>query len=418
MEKPLVSVLMGVQNLERFVGEAIESVLAQTYENFEFIILDDGSTDKTPEIIAEYAKRDKRIQPYYFKEKQGISIGCNFTIEKAIGKYIARIDGDDCWHFNKLEKQIFYLEEHPECGACFTWVKIIDENGYELTSAESENRGEIFNSKNRSRAEWIRTLFYEGCRMAHPSSVIRKDVFSLTGMYNVSYRQLLDYDLWIRILKITQIHMLEEILMNYRWSGKNVSSSSDDVMFRTYFEMLLILKQYFKGMTNEFFIEAFSAFFKKKLASSELELMCEKAFLLLDYRFYHDIGKIAALEILSELVNNKEAYRVLRDQYDFDVFSFHRIQSEPVFYYSSLEKWPLPFSEHVSFFENKLKVLENENNTLNEKLVESEKRVAYFSSELMLAQQYIKDTTPELEYFRKSMIYRLYKRSTKKKSED
>lgn len=419
MKKPLVSVLMGVQNLERFVGEAIDSVLNQSYENFEFIILDDGSTDRTPEIIAEYAKRDKRIRPYFFKEKQGISFGCNFTIENALGKYIARIDGDDCWFSNKLEKQICYLEEHPECGACFTWVKIIDENGTELTAEESENREKIFNSKNRSRAEWLKTLFYEGCQMAHPSSVIRKDIFDLIGMYNLSYRQLLDYDLWIRILKVTQIHILEEVLMNYRWfRGGNVSAFDDKVVFRAFFEMLLIYRTFFTNMPDKLFIEAFSKFFKVPSSSISLELKCEQAFILLNSDSYYDIGKIAGLELLSSLLNSDEGYKALQQKYGFDTFQFHTLQSEPLFYHSSLVKWPEPFVEHVEMLEKKVEMLEEERKNIKKEFVESEERVAYFSHELMLAQEYIDNTAPELEYFRKSVLYRLYKRSIKKKSED
>lgn len=269
MNKPYVSVLMGVQNTEELVGEAIESVLNQTYQNFEFIILDDGSDDRTPEIIQAYAQKDSRIKPYFFKEKQGISLGCNFTLERAQGELIARIDGDDCWFPEKLEKQVEYMETHSDIGACFTWVKVIDQDGNELDSSLSEHRAAIFNAHNRTHEEWYRDLFYEGCRMAHPSSVVRKTVFKEVGVYNPSFRQLLDYELWVRIIKKYQIHMIEEILMAYRWvCGQNVSAASNEVMFRTYYEMYKILNKYFIDIEDDFFI----ASFKEKFRNREVQL--------------------------------------------------------------------------------------------------------------------------------------------------
>lgn len=419
MKKPLVSVLMGVQNLERFVGEAIESVLNQTYENFEFIILDDGSTDKTPEIIAEYAKKDIRIKPYYFKKKQGISVGCNFTLENAKGALIARMDGDDLWHKEKLEKQVKVLNSNSEYGACFSWVEVIDETGEKLKPGESEYREEIYKTKNRTQAEWLRTFFYQGCRVAHPTSLIRKEVFEKVGGYNQAYRQLLDYDLWVRIIKKYQIYVIEEPLFYYRWfESGNVSSCTNEVMFRTYFEMFQILKSFFDDLSDNLFIEAFSNKFKVSGCYKHEELECEKAFILLGFSFYHDIGKLAALELFSKLLNNKEYYKILEKNYNFDTFCFHNIQSEPVFYHSSLEKWPEPFNEHVNFLKWRIELLESENNEQKKDLMESEGKVAYYNHELILAQKYINDTAPELEYFRKNVLYHLYKRSIKKKSED
>ena len=121
---PKVSVLLTNYNGEKYLDEAISSVLAQTYTDFEFIIIDDASTDSSKEIIDRY--KDIRIQTYYAKQNRNIAYSLNLALTMSTGEYIARIDSDDIWEADKLEVQMKYLEEHPECGVCFTKVNIID----------------------------------------------------------------------------------------------------------------------------------------------------------------------------------------------------------------------------------------------------------------------------------------------------
>ena len=131
MDTPLISVLLNVYNGEAFLAESIQSVLNQTYQNFEFIIVDDASTDETAEIIRSFD--DKRIRYIYNPVRRHIPYAGNLALKNATGDWIARIDADDVWVEDKLEKQINYVLAHPEVGACFSYADLIDENSNQIT---------------------------------------------------------------------------------------------------------------------------------------------------------------------------------------------------------------------------------------------------------------------------------------------
>ena len=125
MNEKLVSIVMVNYNQERFIKEAIDSVIAQTYQNWELIIVDDGSTDQSVDIIKNYD--DDRIKPIYLEENSHICIATNVGFSHVTGEYIARLDSDDVWEKEKLYKQVALLEEKPNARVCFTQVNLIDE---------------------------------------------------------------------------------------------------------------------------------------------------------------------------------------------------------------------------------------------------------------------------------------------------
>src|SRR6266480_6486765 len=124
---PPISVVMPVYNSAGVVAEAVESILQQTFRDFEFIIVDDGSTDDTGEILHEYAQLDKRIR-LYSQENSGLIEALNRYCRVAAGKYIARMDADDISLPARLEKQFRFMETHPEVGVLGTWIQDVDEN--------------------------------------------------------------------------------------------------------------------------------------------------------------------------------------------------------------------------------------------------------------------------------------------------
>ena len=127
--QPLVSVVMPVYNAGGFLVEAIKSILKQTYKNFEFIIVDDASTDDSWKILRKFRKKDKRIKTYRFQEKVGVSQTVKYAIEKAKGKFLARMDADDSSYPQRLEKELNYLLKNPETVAIGTQCRLIDKNG-------------------------------------------------------------------------------------------------------------------------------------------------------------------------------------------------------------------------------------------------------------------------------------------------
>ena len=161
---PRVSVLIPTYNAGRYLGAALESVLGQTYQDFEIIVVDDGSEDDTAAVAAQYP----RVQ-YFYHDHSGISVTRNLTISKAKGELIAFLDADDMWAPDKLEKQVAYLDSHPECQLVFTLV----ENFFD-GAADTMNQ----------RQEQLLHSNVENCL---PSCCIRRDVFEKYGVFREDY---------------------------------------------------------------------------------------------------------------------------------------------------------------------------------------------------------------------------------------
>ena len=195
MEK-LVSVIIASYNHEKYIEDAVRSVLNQTYKNIELIVEDDCSKDKTVEILKGI--KDKRLKKIYSKKNKGTVRTMNHLMSLCHGDYIAILGSDDVWYPEKLEKQINYLESHP-VEAVFSMVDIIDENG-KICQSQSDLEQEIFREENLSRAERM-SLFYDfGNHLCHPTSVISKHVVEQIGLYNCTYRQLHDFEYWVRLV--------------------------------------------------------------------------------------------------------------------------------------------------------------------------------------------------------------------------
>lgn len=212
---PLVSVIMPVYNSEKFVAEAINSILVQTFTNFEFIIIDDGSTDNSYAIIKSFA--DKRIQVYHNEENCGLVYCLNKGVSIARGKYIARMDADDISMPRRLEKQVAYLEAHPECSVLATYIDIIDEDSRPKLPWFTERAA-------RTPEEIFQIMVHENC-IAHSTVVLRTADLPQPAYLRVHLAE--DWDLWLRILrKGPVIHKLTESLVKYRVHKSSITQNS------------------------------------------------------------------------------------------------------------------------------------------------------------------------------------------------
>lgn len=328
---PKVSVLIGVKNEEKYLEQCLDSVLNQTYQNFEIILIDDGSTDKTPQIIEEYSLKDNRINVVTLKKSMGIPWGYNESIARARGEYFARLDGDDFWEPQKLEKQVSILDRKINVGAVATWVNVIDKNGKFLSEEQSNGRLNHFNSKNRSQAEWLSTLFFEKSRLNHPSMLVRADLMEEIGGYNFAYRQLPDYDIWIKIAKKMDIYMIEEPLINYRWDGTNESFFSFEVMNRSHFELFDILTNFFDDIEDNLFVDAFSNAFTSGDYQDRDFLNFQKIMLLYNYKPESEIGKIVGLKKIFQLYNDSEKRESIISKFGLSPYKLSEMASVPLF---------------------------------------------------------------------------------------
>ena len=241
---PRVSIIIPSYNHERFVGRAIESALTQTYQDFEIVITDDASTDGSVEILSSYARQDPRIKLFVNRFNYE-TLAINHCIQHSSGEYIALLSSDDEFFPAKLERQVDFLDQHPEVAAVFTQVRIVDEQNRDLPES-SHPYCTIFRQPNRSRHEWLRRFFFEGNCLCHPSVLIRRSVYETLGLYNTLMGALDDLDMWVRICLHHEIHVLGETLINFRVrdAQANVSADTPENFRRSKFEMIKILDHF------------------------------------------------------------------------------------------------------------------------------------------------------------------------------
>lgn len=213
MNNPLISVIMSVFNDENYVSEAIESILNQSYKEFEFIIINDGSTDKTLEIIINYIKKDNRIILIDQKNK-GLTESLNIGIRKAKGKYIARMDSDDISHPLRFLKQIEFLEKNNDYALLGCNVVKIDENSKEIEK-----------NTTKYKYEDICQRFKFGNCIAHGSVMINKQLLGNMLEYDESFKYSQDYRLWAKIAKNHKIANTTEHLYHLRLHDGSISKT-------------------------------------------------------------------------------------------------------------------------------------------------------------------------------------------------
>ena len=206
---PRVSVLMPVYNGERFLREAIESVLHQTFTDFELLIINDGSTDGSLDIIQTY--RDPRIRLINNGANIGLIATRNKGIDNARGEFFALLDCDDIAYPERLAAQVTFLDKNPDFGMVGTWVKIIDENG--------RPTGKIV--KYTASPEMIPSLLVFRCYFVQSAVVIRKS--ALPEEHYRLYPGAEDFDLWVRVAKNARVWNLQKVLVSYRVHPSSIS---------------------------------------------------------------------------------------------------------------------------------------------------------------------------------------------------
>lgn len=207
---PKVTILLPVYNAEKYVSQAIDSILKQTFEDFELLIINDGSTDESEEIIFSF--KDPRIR--YLKNTQNRKLvdTLNKGIESARGEYIARMDADDISLPARLQKQVSFLDNNPLVGVCGTWYQNFGvRNNVVKTPVDDTS---------------IKTFLFFNSPFCHPTVVFRKE---LLLRHNLKYDNILyaeDYMLWVKLSRLTEMANMPEVLLLYREHEKNISSTN------------------------------------------------------------------------------------------------------------------------------------------------------------------------------------------------
>lgn len=309
---PKVTVLLSSFNHAPFLRDAIDSVLGQTFADFELIILDDASSDASWTIIESYD--DPRIRAFRNAAPLGPVANANRALsELARGAYIAIHHSDDAWAPDKLAQQCAALDADPALGAVFTWVQIIDE-----TSRELDN--DWFNQPPRDRWKLLHQLFNEENHLAHPSAMLRHECYRRSGLYHPGLVQTPDADMWFRLLVDWPVRIIPAKLTFHRihTKGSNTSSSlRPEVHLRTATEWNQLRRHLLRLPDADAVLSAFP----------ELEACCPRAReadvkFLLALACLHCSHKRGAwalgFELLFELLNDARSAHALGERHAFD----------------------------------------------------------------------------------------------------
>lgn len=313
---PKISVILTSFNHEKFIREAIDSVLNQTFTDFELIIWDDASTDNSWAIINTYS--DPRIKVFRNDEtKRGVH-GINISIsEIASGEYIAIHHSDDIWEVDKLKKQVEFLEDHAGIGAVFTHVLAIDERGIPLDDVNHFYYN-IFNQPNRTRYEWLNHFFFLGNALCHPSILIRKTCYEECGSYRTGMAQLTDFEMWIRLCLKYEIHVLPEKLIKFRVldNEKNTSGSRPATKVRVMYEGYKISTHFRNINKYDELVKIFPSV-EKFNRGEETDNDFALAMLFLEEKPLA-FAPLFALDILFEIITDSNRASKIKRLYNFD----------------------------------------------------------------------------------------------------
>lgn len=366
-KSPKVSVIIPIYNHGKFIGRAIQSILDQSFKDFEIVITNDGSNDNTLSEINKY--KDPRIKLLCFDRNKGMGMAMNNCIRNSSGKYIASLNADDTCSSDRLSKQSKFLDDHKSIGAVFSYANIIDDNDKQINDHIFYK---TFRQKNRSRFEWLHRFFYEGNCLCHPSAMVRKKCYDDIGLYDGRFQQIQDLELWVRLCMKYDIHIIPEELSNFRIiSGEaNVSSNTPEKNNRFYWESIKVLYHFLKLEKDELMLifpeikKRFYKTFDKQflpyyLAMIALEIEDPR------FRFY-------AINLLCDLIKNEKIVDRLENLYNFNYSSFIKISGE-------LDTF------NILELDRRAKVIENQNKTIGEQnkiIIEGKNRATELEREI------------------------------------
>lgn len=291
MSKPFVSVFIPVYNSEKYIGEAIESILNQTYRNFELIIVDDGSTDNTIQVINKYT--DNRIRVVQNKKNMGIPYTRNIGLNEARGKYLVLMDADDISYPTRIETQVNYMENNPNIVAAGTAYKHIG----------NTKKKRVINKKGMSsNLTKIKLLF--GSPLANATSIIRLSIVREKNLkYDEEFFVAQDYKFWVELSKYGELAVIPKLLYKYRIGHMNITKKSRELYSKE--RKKLVEKIQNEALENNKFIlnpdklKTFHDFFTDSPRSAE-----------------RSIDKTSIYELLYELININRKKKIFND-YDF-----------------------------------------------------------------------------------------------------
>jgi glycosyltransferase involved in cell wall biosynthesis len=316
---PLITVGMPAYNAERYVGVAIESILQQTFGDWELIIVNDGSTDTTSERIRSY--KDPRIR-WVDQPNSGPAVAYNRAIAEGRGRYFALLNADDVCHPDRLEYQLqSYVSGNSR--VLFSVPDFIDSEGKPM-SGDHFLTGR-FLSDSYTRAQTLERFFFHGNFLCTPTLFAERDVLLEAGPFNPALFNLNDFELWIRLVKKYCLCPDPKAVVQYRIHPDNLSGPPREPAdlwraVRFHNEHYLVMRSFFDGVSADLFQEAFGHRLVQPTCETDLERACEQAFLYLKVPSRR--VQLIGLERLASLLAAPEGEAVLEGRYSFTSLSF------------------------------------------------------------------------------------------------
>lgn len=318
---PKVSVILSSYNHEKFLAASIESVLNQTFGDFELLIFDDGSTDGSQEIIRNF--HDERIKLFLYEKNRGGLTAVQEALKVSAGEYLALQHSDDIWENSKLERQVKFLDENLDYAVCFTQAKFIDETGAPYDLPENHPYKNIFKQENRSREEWLNYLFWKQNCFCNPSLLARNAAENF--LRNPCLFQLPDYFMWLNLCKRANVYVLEDELVQFRLrraEQNSMSSMSLEKSIRTANENYFIAKEFLPLTKDK--DEFLRIFPEAETYVVGGKIVPKFAFAQLCLKHYLPAYQKLGLEILYDLLHNAKKAAEVKKIYDYDERIFIR----------------------------------------------------------------------------------------------
>ncbi len=269
MNMPKVSVIIPTYNRAKNLIQSIDSVMNQTYQDLEIIIVDDGSTDNTKEVLSKY---DGKVR-YFYQENRGVSAARNIGIKESRGEFIAFLDSDDSWLGNKLEQQMKLFQYDPSVSLQYSYARYLDK----------ANNIEFIRPKNVSKS--FKDFLYEDTVLPTSSVVLKKSVLEEVGMFDEGLPGIEDYDLWLRCSRKFKIGFIPETLVLKNNSSSNLSFNHS----KMYIGYIKVCEKLLANLKTE--ID--SIFIKRRLAKNY--------YLLAKEQYLSNLSREALKNLLSAL---------------------------------------------------------------------------------------------------------------------
>ena len=337
---PKVSVMLPSYNHAQWIGDSIESVLNQTVKDIELVIVDDGSSDNSAEVIKKYAEQDDRIRYEIFEENKGAVHALRRCLELCTSDYLALTSSDDIWYEDKLEKQIPLLDNDPELGAVFGLATHVNPAAEPVKISN-----DVFQKSlgPKTKAEWMRFYFSDGNCICHHSILIRKKCYEEVGFYNPIYRVLPDMEMWVRLFHAYPVRVLAEDLIKFRRHDYNESGRYIGNRARSAMEYKQILKLFPKLVSS---IAELKEIFPDKKFPIEDDRLVPFYWAQLALEVGNVFHKAFALDTLYTELDRPEVYEIIEKN---GLYSHRRLSEDVVEcdVFNSMEKTILKFPSGV-----------------------------------------------------------------------